>query len=125
MRIDHMHARGFTLLEVLVALAILAIAMSAVIKVSSSNTDNTAYLEEKMLAHWVAMNRWSEIQLVPPDKPLYSTSGVELMAGRKWEWRREVTNSPDQDVKKIRLEVTADDNEAVLAKLTGYWAIAY
>lgn len=55
--------RGFTLLEVLVALAILAIALGALIKAGSTNTANAVYLRDKTFAHWVALNTITEMQV--------------------------------------------------------------
>ncbi len=55
--------RGFTLLEVLVALAVLAIAMAALIKTGGENTRSAAYLRDKTLAQWVAMNVIAEQRL--------------------------------------------------------------
>ena len=54
--------RGFTLLEVLVALAVVAIALGAGIKAAGSNIDNAAYLRDRTLAHWVAMNKLAEME---------------------------------------------------------------
>ncbi|MFO7808537.1 type II secretion system minor pseudopilin GspI, partial [Guyparkeria sp.] len=49
-------SRGFTLLEVLVALVVLAVALGALIKAGSEHARNTAYLQERALAGWVAGN---------------------------------------------------------------------
>ena len=50
------HLQGFSLLEVLVALAILGISLGAAIKATSSSLGNAGYLQQRTLAHWVAMN---------------------------------------------------------------------
>jgi general secretion pathway protein I len=48
--------RGFTLIEVLIALAILSIALTAIIKATSQNIRDTAYIQHKMIAHYVALD---------------------------------------------------------------------
>ena len=48
---------GFTLLEVLVALAILAISLAVLLKISAQNANNAAYLRDKTFAHWIALNQ--------------------------------------------------------------------
>ena len=52
--------RGFTLMEVLVALAVLAIALAGVMRLSAQTIDATVYLHDKTLALWVAQNRIAE-----------------------------------------------------------------
>lgn len=80
--------RGFTLLEVLVALAILATALGAAIKVASENAANAAYLRDRTHAHWVAANQINRFQAdlepLPESGPL---DGVERLGGRDWFWQ--------------------------------------
>jgi general secretion pathway protein I len=111
---------GFTLLEVLVALAVLAISLGAVIKIASLHTDTAHHLEQKTLAHWVGMNRWAELQLIPRRDPVYNTSGVELMAGREWHWTQTLLDTPDRDVKQVRIEVGTGGVDNALVSLSGY-----
>ena len=72
--------RGFTLIEVLIALAVLAIALSAVIKGVSANANNAAHLRDRMLAHWVAMNKVTELQTNTTLPTPGVTTGTMLMA---------------------------------------------
>lgn len=81
---------GFTLLEVLVALAILAVALSALIKLSGDNARNAAYLRDRTHAHWVAGNVMARYQagLEPVGSSLQR--GSAFMAGREWYWQAQI-----------------------------------
>lgn len=54
--------RGFTLLEVLVALAILGVALGALVKGGADHARNTVYLQERTLAHWAGQNLLAEYE---------------------------------------------------------------
>ena len=54
--------RGFTLLEVMVAMAIIAVVLTGLIRLTMAGTANRAQLEERTLAHWVALNRVAELR---------------------------------------------------------------
>lgn len=101
---------GFTLLEILVALAVVAIALGAIVNETSTNVKNAARLRDKTLAHWVAMNRVTEWH-AREDWPAPGTSsGEELMADHEWHWTMTVSTTDDADVRRMDMEVRADQN---------------
>lgn len=113
---------GFTLLEVMVALAILALALAAGIKAASSNISNASYLQQRTLAHWVAMNKLAEFEVF--DKwptPGSTQRGSTLLAGQEWFWSVESTKSTQ--LEKYTLGVvtvkvrSADDDKQFLETL--------
>jgi len=112
---------GFTLLEVLIALAVLAIALSALLKAGSQNAENAIYLRDKTLAHWVAMNVLTEIQV--GQRPLEGDEqqGPMMMAEREWFWVVKVLNTPEEQLRRLEIRVYAhpQDSEA-LVLLVGF-----
>jgi general secretion pathway protein I len=80
---------GFTLLEVLIALAILAILMMGLIKITSDNTRNLWHIENKTLATLIAENHATLLRL-SEEKP-ENQDGWETLAGRKWYWQAKRT----------------------------------
>lgn len=96
---------GFTLIEVLIALAVLAIALSAVIKGVSANANNAAHLRDRMLAHWVTMNKVTELQVDTVFPPPGVTTGVMLMAEQEWAWQVTVSTTPDANIRRLDVEV--------------------
>ena len=61
--VEPRHPRGFTLIEVMVALVVIALGMLGVIQAVSQTASNSGYLRDKTIAHWVAMNRLTEVRL--------------------------------------------------------------
>ncbi|MDM8569905.1 type II secretion system minor pseudopilin GspI [Thiotrichales bacterium HSG1] len=116
------HHKGFTLLEVLVALAILAIAMSAIIKVMSENAKNASYLRDKTLAHWVAMNILTEIQVRGEWPNIGTKKGVAKMAERKWHWSLKISNTVDSELRRLEIKVSL--NKIDLTVLVGFIALS-
>ncbi len=113
--------RGFTLIEVTVALLVLAIALSAIIKAVSDNISNASYLRDKTIAHWVAMNKITELHISDVLPATGSTTGEMEMAGREWFWETEITATEDNYVHKLSVEVkTERSDELPLAKLGGF-----
>ena len=89
-------SRGFTLLEVLIALAIVAMSVGALLGTVTSSASNVIYLKDKTLAEWVALNRLTEVRI---DKQMPSKgkrTGSTTMAGMRWEWEEEVIELPIQ-----------------------------
>jgi general secretion pathway protein I len=78
------------LIEVLVALAIVAIGMSAVLGAMTSAADTALYLRGKTFAQWIALNRISELRLKAQLPPKGKTDGDVEFAGSKWVWHQEV-----------------------------------
>ena len=101
----HPHQRGFTLLEVLVALAVLAITMGALIKVTDSYAFNAGYLQEKTLAQWIAENKAVEYQLMNEFPPVGSKEGETEMVTVDWQWRVKVSNTDDKRLRRLDISV--------------------
>ncbi|MES9901498.1 MAG: type II secretion system minor pseudopilin GspI [Sedimenticola sp.] len=115
------HHQGFTLLEVLVALAVLVIAMTALIKAAGDNAANHTYLEERTFATWVAANRLNSARLGDEKIVPGSYQGTDPMAGREWQWRLQISTTSDPQVARADVEVTpGEKTERVLARLSGY-----
>jgi general secretion pathway protein I len=108
--------RGFTLLEILIALAILAIAFASIITVAANQSVNVGYLRDKTLAHWVAMNQITGLQMAN-EWPATGTKkqGDEEMGLTKWHWEQTVEKTPDDRVRKVEIAVfrNREDEEAV------------
>lgn len=104
-------ARGFTLIEVLIAVTILAIAMGAVISGMARYAANAGALREKTVALWVAHNRLSEIDLEPGWPALGKSDGEVDMAGVEWRWFVTVSETPDPDVRRVEIRVQAADRD--------------
>ncbi|HWW20780.1 MAG TPA: type II secretion system minor pseudopilin GspI [Steroidobacteraceae bacterium] len=82
---------GFTLIEVLVALVIVAFGMSAVLAALSSSADNISALREKSLAEWIAMNRIADERLnLNPPKPGFTEGDLKGFGNEDWHWREDV-----------------------------------
>ncbi|MCU7814716.1 MAG: type II secretion system minor pseudopilin GspI [Candidatus Thiodiazotropha sp. (ex Lucinoma kastoroae)] len=99
------HCRGFTLLEILIALAILTIAFASIITVSANQSVNVAYLRDKTLAHWVAMNQMTELQISKKWLSAGKQQGDEEMGLHKWHWVRTITNTPDDRVRQVEFTI--------------------
>jgi len=103
--------RGFTLIEILVALAVIAIALAAIVGETAVRLGSAARLTDRTLAHWVAMNRITEQQLSTEWPAAGVTTGTIDLAGREWIWSLKVSITEDADVRRMDVEVRADKEE--------------
>ena len=118
---------GFTLVEVMVALAVVAVALPALLVTLSQQLDGLRYLEDRTHAQWVAANRLAELRLVVGAKGSLQTarvSGTEEMAGRSWYWWSEGVETEVPGF--FRYEIVVSDQEdgeaSPLHTLNGYLA---
>jgi general secretion pathway protein I len=112
---------GFTLLEVLVALFILAITMAAVSRTASSSIHHVEALRTRVIADWVAQNRLATHQARGDYPPPGIQTGSEEQAGQTYPWQEEVIATPNPTMRRIIVNVYApDDKQHSLRELTGY-----
>ncbi len=111
---------GFTLLEILVALAVLATALAAVVAATSHEVRNIDRLTERTLAHWVAMNEITSRRLAGDWPAPGSRDGEAEMAGRRWRWHLTVAETEDASVRRLEIEVTGDDEDDILSHEIAY-----
>ena len=117
---------GFTLIEVLAALVIVALGMLGAITAVNQSARNGAYLREKTLAHWVAMNLITErrLQAAPPD--VAETNGEVELANARWRWTLRVTQTEVRSLRRMDVSValaTAPEGTS-LARLSGFYGTA-
>lgn len=112
---------GFTLIEVLVALAILAITMTAVSRTADSSIHHADALRMRTLADWVAQDRLAWHQARGDWLPPGIQNGVTRQAGQSFPWQEEISNTPNPTMRRIVVHVYApDDPQHSLRELSGY-----
>lgn len=112
---------GFTLVEVLVALAIISIALLAALRVAGGGTNSVGELRGRLLAGWVAQNLLAE-QRARGDWPsLGILNGTQRQGGIDFTWREEVITTPNAAFRRVNVRVFAAPDEArALADLSGF-----
>ena len=120
-----MRARGFTLVEVMVALAVVAIAVPALLVALYQQIDNTGYLRDRTLAQMVASNQLAEMRLSIAAKRELSkqkANGMREFADREWFWRSEIAETEVGGFYRLEVAVAAEEGEkaAPLYTLVGY-----
>lgn len=121
------HGTGFTLVEVMVALVVVAIVLPALLLTLSQQLDGLRYLDDRAHAQWVAANRLAELRLVLDAKGTLqrgTTSGTESMAGRDWYWWSEGTETPVPGFYRYEIAVSdrQDGQDSPIHTLDGYLA---
>jgi general secretion pathway protein I len=108
----------------MVALAIVAIALGSMIRATGEASVNEAYLQEKTLANWVAINRMAELRILGlTPKPGSRQTGASEMADIEWQWRQTAIATPDPNIIRIEITVGKDGDYEGLAALTGFLGI--
>ena len=114
--------RGFTLVEVLVALFVVALGMGALLATLSSAAGTTAQLREKTLAQWIALNRISELRLQATAPATGRAEGDLDYAGARWHWTQQLEDAGVAGLRRIEVRVrhSSADTQAALATAIGF-----
>lgn len=112
---------GFTLIEVMLAMAVFSIAGIALLSAASNNARNIGYLEDKMFANWVAANQLVSTHLVTTWPPKNNLKGEVELAGRAWFWQQKVIKTTDKNMRAIVMEIRLKEaDELAITSLTTY-----
>jgi general secretion pathway protein I len=112
--------RGFTLVEVLVALAIIAIALTAALRASAAATDGAFDFRQRLLAGWVAENRMAEYSFgLWPDEG--EQEGIAEQGNARFVWQERVSATANPAFRRVEVRVyAAEAPRQALAQLVGY-----
>jgi general secretion pathway protein I len=103
-------AAGFTLIEVMVALAVVAIALPALVFALQQQIDGTVYLRDKSLAHMVAINKLTEVRIMAKAREQLlkgKDSGTSELADRQWDWQLNSTETDLPNFYRVEIKVSA------------------
>lgn len=112
----HSAEHGFTLVELLVALALFAIAGLALVKLQGTTLLSTATIDRQLIASIVARNVAADALSDPAPPAIGGGSGVEANMGLDWTWRRTVSRTADP--RMLRVDVAVTEGERTLAQTT-------
>jgi len=112
--------RGFTLIEVLVALAIVALGSSAMMVALTTATDSTTHLRDRQFAEWIALNRLAETRLTRATPEAGRSAGELEYAGKRWRWEQEIAAAELSDLWQITVRVAPLDDDDWF-DVRGYW----
>ncbi len=118
-------SRGFTLIEIMIALAIFAIVSAALVRSASMTVHQSALVKDRTLAWWIAENRLNEMRSMPRDPDNYPSLGRKTssvrMAQRDWELEVDIRSTENENMRRIEISVFSEnDLDVPLVSLYGF-----
>lgn len=114
-------AAGFTFLEILVALAILAVGLAAAIRAGSGSADAVEALRTRQLAGWIAENRIALLWAEHAWPALGESRGTAGMGNQDFSWRQTVAPLPQAQFRRVDIEVyAASDARTPVGRLVAF-----
>jgi|ERR1700674_58061 len=117
-------ANGFTLIEVLIALVILAVALAAAGRSAAMTTDSATIMKQRLLGQWVAENQLSRDRTAARSSAwpeIGTRSGNEDQAGQSFTWQESVSATANPIFRRVEIKVfPAQDQAHAVAQLIGY-----
>lgn len=112
--------RGFTVLEVLVALLVLALALAALIRAAGDEARALEIAREATFAQWIAGNVIAQTRLAPALPHVGRRQGETEFAGRRWRWEMDVDATQVPDIRRLDVRVYAEGEDLPRGALTGF-----
>ena len=113
-------SRGFTLMEILVALAVVGIALAALLGASARATRDAAELRDRTYAGWVAQNVLTEIRISPETLETGTRRGTEQMAGETWRWTADINAAAVPSLRHILIQVGRENTEGAIVTMSAF-----
>ncbi len=111
---------GFTLVEVMVALAIAGLSLAAVAASVSQMVDAGSAMRERTYANWIALNKIAEMRLANVVPEVSSSSGEIEYAALEWAWRATVSETGVENLFRVDVEVSYAGSEHIIRTVTGF-----
>ena len=108
------------LVELLVALTILALPLAAITRAMSQAIDNTAALRDHSIALWIAQDQIALHRMRRDWPDVKTTNGTRELAGRTWRWQEQVLTTPVAQLRRLEVEVRDGEHAQVLARLVAF-----
>jgi general secretion pathway protein I len=112
--------RGFTLIEVLVALAVAAISLAAVTAAVSQMADASNAMQQRTYASWIAQNKIAEMRLANVVPDVSETTGESAYAGQDWSWTATVSETGVENLYRVDVAVSLAGSKDVIRTVTGF-----
>jgi general secretion pathway protein I len=119
-RSDFRPAAGFTLIEVMVALAIAALSLAAVTAAMSQMVDAANSMKERTYASWIALNKIAELRLSNVVPEVSDDSGEIEYAGLEWTWRSTISETGVENLFRVDVTVSFANSDAIIRTVTGF-----
>ena len=114
---------GFTLLEVLVALAIVAIALTALTGSANTVNHNSVAIQERTIALWVAEDIMNEHRITHQWPSIGRHEGTRTMSGNDWKWKLLIETTNTQDMFRATVTVANESEpDRTLTSLNTYYS---
>jgi general secretion pathway protein I len=114
------HVRGFTLIEVMVALAIVALSLTAVTAAMSQMIDAGNAMRDRTYASWIAQNRIAELRLLATTPDVGASNGEVEYANAEWAWRAVVSETGVDDLLRIDVSVSFAGSDYMIRTVSGF-----
>lgn len=116
--------KGFTLLEVMVALWIVALSLTAVTASMSQMITASQSMRDRTYASWIAQNRITELRLAVVTPDVGASSGEVEFANADWAWRALVSETGVDDLYRVDVSVSIAGSDNVIRMVTGFFGPA-
>lgn len=113
-------SRGFTLLEVMIALIIVALSLTAVAGSMSQMIFKAKIMRDRTYASWIAQNRIAEIRLAPATPDVGASNGEVQYANVDWTWRAVISETGVDDLYRIDVSVSLAGIDGNIRTVTGF-----
>jgi general secretion pathway protein I len=114
------NAHGFTLVEVMVALTIVAFSLTAIAASMNQMIDAANTMRERTYASWIAQNKIAELRLANVEPEVSSTSGEVDYANSQWSWRAVVSETGLVSFYRVDVSVSHAGSEYIIRTVTGF-----
>lgn len=106
--------QGFTLIEVMLAMAIFAVAGVALIENAGNTFNHLSRIETQVMANWVASNQLVMVHTDDTWPPKNNEKGKVDLAGREWFWLQKVIETTDPDMRAVVIEVRLNEQQRLI-----------